>query len=195
MTLPRGAVIFHEDDPSATVAVICSGQVKLSCTSREGKTLILKIAIAGDVLGLGAVISGSRYEVTAEALEPVTVKNIRKGEFLAFLERHGEASMHAARALSEEYKSAFFDAYRLALAPSAAGRIASILLEWGYKANSGENKMRFTMSLTHEELANLAGTSRETVTRVFSRLQREKLIAVRGASITVLEPEGLGALE
>ena len=64
-TLPRGAKLFQENSPSQGVFVICSGQVKLSCTSREGRTLILKIAMPGDVLGLGAVISGSKYEVTA----------------------------------------------------------------------------------------------------------------------------------
>ena len=194
LSLPRGAIIFHEDDPSTTVALICSGQVKLSCTSREGKTLILKIAMPGDVLGLGAVISGSRYELTAEALEPVVVKNIRKEEFIAFLETHADASMYAARALSEEYKSAFFDARRLALAPSAAGRLASVLLDWARNACEQGREMRFTMALTHEELANLAGTSRETVTRVLSRFQREKLIQIKGASVTLLAPDKLEAL-
>jgi CRP/FNR family cyclic AMP-dependent transcriptional regulator len=69
-TLPRGAKLFQENGPSQGVFVICSGQVKLSCTSREGRTLILKIAMPGDVLGLGAVISGSKYEVTAETVQP-----------------------------------------------------------------------------------------------------------------------------
>jgi CRP/FNR family transcriptional regulator, cyclic AMP receptor protein len=77
MRVPKGAVLFQEDDPSRSVAVICDGQVKLSCTSREGKTLILKIAVAGDVLGLGAVISGSRYEATAVAIEPTLIKTVR----------------------------------------------------------------------------------------------------------------------
>ena len=192
--LPRGGIIFHEDDPGSTVSVVCSGQVKLSCTSREGRTLILKIAVPGDVLGLGAVISGSNYELTAEALEPVLLKNVRREEFIAFLESHVEASMHAARALSEEYKSAFFDARRLALAPSAAGRLASVLLDWARHTCTDAREMRFTMALTHEELANLAGTSRETVTRVLSRFQREKLIQIKGASITLLAPETLEAM-
>jgi CRP-like cAMP-binding protein len=65
-TLPKGRKLFQEDEPSNGVYVICTGQVKLSCTSKEGRTLILKIAMPGDVLGLGAVISGSSYEVTAE---------------------------------------------------------------------------------------------------------------------------------
>lgn len=194
LSLPRGAILFHEDDPSTTVVVLCSGQVKLSCTSREGKTLILKIAMPGDVLGLGAVISGSRYELTAEALEPVVVRNIRKQEFLDFLQSHSEASMYAARTLSEEYKSAFFDARRLALAPSAAGRLASVLLDWAHHACEEGSELRFTMALTHEELANLAGTSRETVTRLLSRFQRDQLVRIKGTSFTLLAPDKLEAL-
>jgi CRP/FNR family cyclic AMP-dependent transcriptional regulator len=193
-SLPRGATLFQEDEPSGGVYVICTGQVKLSCTSREGRTLILKIAMPGDVLGLGAVISGSSYEVTAETVQPTEIKSIRRDEFLSFLQKHGEASLHAAKALSEEYKAAFFDARRLALSGSAAGRLASVLLDWGRAASCGRAEMRFTMALTHEELANLVGSSRETVTRMLGRFKREKLIQIRGASILILAPEKLGQL-
>jgi len=192
--LPKGAILFQEEDPSDHVAVLCEGQVKLFCTSAEGKTLILKIAGPGDVLGLGAVIAKTPYEVTAQAIEPTLVKNVRRDDFIAFLERHGEASMHATRALSDEYKAAFYDAKRLALSSSAAGRLASVLLEWGRSASCGKPQLQFTMSLTHEELASLAGISRETVTRVLSRLQREKLIRIHGASVTILAPEELAHL-
>lgn len=191
VNLPKGTVLFQEEDPSQDVCILCEGQVKLSCTSRNGKTLILKIAVPGDVLGLGAVISNTPYEVTAEAIEPIHIKKLHKETFLAFLERHGEVSMHAAQSLSEEYKTAFFDAKRLALAPSAAGRLASVLLEWGRSACCGQPVMKFTMSVTHEELANLAGTSRETVTRALGRMQKQKLILIKGSSITILSPEKL----
>src|SRR5271168_5190728 len=146
--LPKGAKLFREDSPSNGVFVICTGQVKLSCTSREGKTLILKIAMPGDVLGLGAVISGSAYEVTAETLQPTQIKSIPRDDFLSFLEKHGEGSLHAAKALSDDYKAAFFDARRLALSGSAAGRLAGVLLDWGKAAGScGKLEMRFTMAL------------------------------------------------
>ena len=194
LNFSKGAILFHEDDPSNVTAVICTGQVKLSCTSKEGKTLILRIAMPGDVLGLSAVITGTRYEVTAEALEPTLVKSIRRDDFLSFLEKHGEASMHAAKSLSEEYKSVFFDARRLALAPSAAGRLASVLLEWGRAASCGKPEMRFTMALTHEELASLAGTSRETVTRTLGKFKKDKLIQVRGSTIWIVAPDQLAEL-
>lgn len=193
-TLARGARLFHEGESSGGVFVVCTGQVKLSCTSKDGKTLILKIAMAGDVLGLGAVISGSPFEVTAETVEPTEVKYIRRTDFLSFIQTHGQASLHAAKALSEEYKAAFFDARRLALSGSAAGKLAAVLLEWGRTACCGKSGMRFTMALTHEELANLIGSSRETATRTLGRFRREKLIQIRGATVVVLSPAGLERL-
>jgi CRP/FNR family transcriptional regulator len=187
-TFPRGATLFTEESRADSVFVLCHGQVKLSCTSREGKTLILKMAMPGDVLGLGAVVSNSPYEVTAETATATRIKNIRREDFLAFLERHGEGSLHAAKSLAEEYKAA--------LSGSAAGRLASVLLEWGRSsaACGQHHPMRFTMALTHEELANLVGSSRETITRMLSRFRKERLIEVRGASMIILSPEGLQEL-
>ena len=130
----------------------------------------------------------------AKTILPTQVKRIRRDEFLAFLERHGQASMHAAKALSEEYKSAFFDARRLALSTSAAGRLASVLLDWGRAASCGKPEMRFTMALTHEDLASIAGMSRETVTRTLGKFQKDHLIDIRGSAFHILLPEMLAEL-
>jgi len=191
MHLPKGAVLFQEGDLAGGITVLCEGQIKLQSTSREGKIVILKIAMPGDILGLGAVLSETCHEMTAGTLEPTTVKNIRKDEFLSFLNRHAQASMYAARVLSEGYKSAFFDACSLTSAPSAAGRLASILLDLSRGRFNDERARPFTMALTHEELANLTGTSRETVTRMLSRFKRERWIQVDGSSMTILAWERL----
>ena len=105
MSHARGAKLFSEGDPARNVFVICFGQVKISSTSRDGKTMILKIAGPGDVMGLSAVLANVPHEVTAEAIEPCQVKTVRKQEFVDFLGRHGIASMHAAQSLSGELTS------------------------------------------------------------------------------------------
>jgi len=188
---PRGAVIFAEGDRADSVVLLCTGQAKLSCTSRDGKTMILKIAGPGDVLGLGAVVAGTAYELTAQTVEPVQINTIRRKEFLAFLNQYGEASMHAAQALGSEYKTAFMDARLLALATSASSRLARVLIDWARSAANGKAELKFTMALTHEELGNMSGTSRETVTRLLGKFQREKLIEIHGATIRILNPEKL----
>jgi CRP/FNR family transcriptional regulator len=197
MSHARGAKLFSEGDPARNVFIICYGHIKISSTSRDGKTMILKIAGPGDVMGLSAVLANVPYEVTAEAIEPCQVKTIRKQEFVEFLGRHGIASMHAAQSLSSEYLAVFHDAKRLALSGSAAGRLARLLLDWGRSAagsNNEKSEMRFTMALTHEEIANMAGTSRETVTRLLNQFRREQWITIKGSSLTITNPEQLERL-
>jgi CRP/FNR family transcriptional regulator len=194
MTHARGAKLFSEGDSARNVFVICLGQVKVSSTSRDGKTMILKIAGPGDVMGLSAVLANVPHEVTAEAIEPCQVKTVRKQEFVDFLGRHGIASMHVAQSLSNEYMSVFYDARRLALSGSAAGRLARLLLDWGRAAANGKPEIKFTMALTHEELASMAGTSRETMTRLLNRFRRDQWITIKGSSMTILKPEQLEQL-
>lgn len=194
MSHARGAKLFSEGDPARNVFVICFGHVKISSTSRDGKTMILKIAGPGDVMGLSAVLANVPHEVSAEAIEPCQVKTVRKQEFVEFLGRHGIASMHAAQSLSSEYLTVFQDAKRLALSGSAAGRLARLLLDWGRAASNGRPEIKFTMALTHEEIANMAGTSRETVTRLLNQFRRDQWIVIKGASLTIAKPEQLERL-
>ena len=194
MSHARGAKLFSEGDPARNVFIICFGQVKISSTSRDGKTMILKIAAPGDVMGLSAVLANVPHEVTAEAIEPCQVKTVRKQEYVDFLGRHGIASMHAAQSLSGEYLTVFHDAKRLALSGSAAGRLARLLLDWGRTSANGKPEMRFTMALTHEEIANMAGTSRETVTRLLNQFRRDEWITIKGSSLTIVKPDQLERL-
>jgi CRP/FNR family transcriptional regulator len=195
LSLPRGVTLFHEGDESASVYVICSGQFKLSCVSPEGKTMILKIAGPGDLLGLNAVIAGLPHEVNAESLEPVKIKVIARPAFLAFLKQFGEASMNAAKSVQSDYRGAFLNARLLALSGSASGRLAHVLLNWAEAAaGCGAEDLRFTMALTHEELGSMANLSRETVTRLLGRFQKEKLLKIHGASMTILDAKALREL-
>lgn len=194
MSHARGTALFSEGDPARNVFIVCHGQVKISSTSRDGKTMIVKIARPGDVMGLSAVLANVPYEVTAETVEPCRVKTIHRQEFVDFLSRHGIASMHAAQALSSEYMTVFHDAKRLALSGSAAGRLARLLLDCCHAACDGKPEMRFTMALTHEEIANMAGTSRETVTRLLNQFRRDQWIVIKGSSLTIVQPEQLERL-
>lgn len=190
----KGARLFSEGDPARSVMVICSGKLKISSTSRDGKTMILKIAGPGHVMGLSAVLADVLHEVTADVIEPCQVKEVPKQEFLAFLSRHSIATMHAVETLSAEYQAVFKDARRLALSGSARGRLARVLLDWGRAASKGTLELRFTMALTHEELGEMAGTSRETVTRLLNQFRRDRWIIIKGSSMTISSPDKLEGL-
>jgi CRP/FNR family transcriptional regulator len=190
----RGEMLFAEGETPHSVFIVQSGRIKISVTSREGKTMILRIAEAGHVLGLSAALSGSRHEVSAEALELCYVTAIRVKDFLGLLAKHPEAAMEATRWVLKEYQAVFSDVCRLALPTTVAGRLANLLLDWRKTGNQGQVNPRYTMTLTQEEIAGMTGTSRETVSRVLQQFQREKLISIKGASLTVLQPQALEQL-
>lgn len=191
----RGDNLFLEGQRSQCVYIILSGRVKLSVTSREGKTMILRLAEAGDVLGLSAAMNAGDYEVTAEAFEFCRVKVIRAKDFVEFLRRYPEAAMEATQCVLREYKYMLKDVCRLGLPTTVAGRLANLLLDWvDTRHQSGHMDSRVMVPLTQEEIAGMTGTSRETVSRVLQQFQREKLISIKGAALTVLQPQALEAI-
>lgn len=195
MDYSRGYSLFVEGQPSQCVYVILTGRVKLSVTSREGKTMIMRIAESGDVLGLSAAMNNGEYEVTAEAFEFCHVKVIRSRDFVEFLHKYPEAAMEATQAVLREYKYMFKDVCRLGLPTTVTGRLANLLLDWREKRfEEGHTDSRVVMTLTQEEIAGMTGTSRETVSRVLQQFQRDKLISIKGVSLTVLQPRALEAL-
>jgi CRP/FNR family transcriptional regulator, cyclic AMP receptor protein len=191
----RGTRLFAEDEAPKSIFILRSGRVKLSVTSQEGKTAILRIASAGNILGLSAVLAGATHEVTAEVIEPCLATVIRASDFAAFLQSHPEASMEATRCILNEYQATFSNVCRLALPATVAGRLAKLLLEWrSNHTRRGEKPERLTVALTQEEIAGMTNTSRETVSRVLHQFQREKFISMKGVSLTVLQPQALQQL-
>jgi CRP/FNR family transcriptional regulator, cyclic AMP receptor protein len=195
-TYPGGAVLFVEGQMPRGGFVLCSGKVKLSTTSREGKVLILKMAGPGDVLGLSAVISGTCYELTAETAGPCQVNFIEREALMKLLEKHGELGMHSAQALSKEFQSAYRDIHDLVLARSSVGKLAKLLLSWttGREKETGATEIRIRSSLTHEEMAQMIGSSRETVTRLLSELKKKEFIRLEGSILVIRNRMALEAL-
>jgi CRP/FNR family transcriptional regulator len=188
----RGERIFSEGEPAGQIFVLHEGRIKVSVTSREGRTIILRIAEKGQILGLSAALLGNEYEATAEALEPCRVIAIPVWEFKRFLMQHPEAAMEATRWALKEYRNLFNDVCRLALPSTVAGRLASLLLDWlKGRHESGHMDPRLIVPLTHEEIADMTGTSRETVSRTLQQFQRDNVISIKGALLTVLRPEAL----
>jgi len=194
MEYPRGSAMFREGDRCNAVFVMCSGKVKVSATSKEGRTMILRIADAGDVLGMSAALANGEYEVTAEALEPCKVRVLNVKYLNQMLQDFSDASMGAAKALAEDYRAAFDNARLIALPGSPAGRLARLILDWAGDAKRKGPNAFITMPLTHDELASMTATTRETVTRTLGRFRKDQLINIRGVALTVLKPSALEQL-
>ena len=182
---PEGAVLFLENQDPRGVFVLCSGEVKLSISSREGKTLILRIAKAGEILGLMSVLSGKPYEVTAETVHPCQIAFVRRDDFMRFLAQHTEALQGAMSQLSSNYHGACEQLRTVGLSASVEGKLARLLLGWSEGARETKAGSRVTLPLTHEEIAECIGTSRETVTRTLSQFKHRKLVTITGSTLVI----------
>jgi CRP/FNR family transcriptional regulator, cyclic AMP receptor protein len=197
---PKGAVLFVEGQKARGVFILCDGRVKLSTSSMDGKTLIVRIADPGELLGLPATITGTTYELTAEVIEPTQVNFISRSDFLSFLREHEEAAFYVAEQMGKMYHSAIADLRSVGLARSAPAKLARFLLDWCTKNEKpdgdlhSDGNLRVNLTLTHEEIAQTIGASRETVTRVLSEFKRKQLVQVRGSALIVPNRAGLEEL-
>jgi CRP/FNR family transcriptional regulator len=173
--------------------IVCSGRVNLSTTSREGKILILKSVNAGETVGLSASISGMPYEVTAETATPCQVGFVDRKHFTELMESHSEIGVHTAHTLSREYQTAYRDIHDLVLTRSSAGKLARLLLSQAPRQDT-EDETRIQIAMTHEEMAQRIGASRETVTRLLTNLRKKRLIRLDGPTLVIRDRSGLEAL-
>jgi len=193
---PKGTVLFDEGQTPRGVYVLCGGgRVKLSTCSGDARVLITDIAGPGYVLGLSAVVSGGAHEVTAETLDACRLAFVGRDEFLRLLGADVCALTQATRQLSRNYRTVHRQASVLGLSPTAAGKLACVLLEHptlnGGRVGGG---VKLKLMLTHEEIGQLIGASRETVTRLLNDFRRKKLIEVSGETLTVRDRTALEAL-
>ena len=192
--VPPGAVLFVEGQAPRGMYVVCRGRIKLSTTSRDGKTLILRIAEPGEVLGLHATVSGKPYELTAEALQASQLNFVKREDFLHFLQEHGDACLRAAQHLSQNCQSAYEMIRSLGLSHSVTEKMARLLLEWSEQGENTKDGVRIKIALTHEEIAQLVGTSRETVTRVLGDFRKQQIAQLRGSTLLIRNKPALEKL-
>ena len=180
-----GVLLFSEKTASSGLFIILSGEVKLSINSSDGKRLILSIAKAGEILGLSSALSGLPSEMTAEVLYPAKIAVIERTQFLNFLTRHPEVYQTVTQELSLQYKVACEQLRTVALSSTAPEKLARLLLDWSESGQKTEHGTRFRFSLTHEEIGEFIGASRETVTRTLSTFKSRHLVAFSGSTLTI----------
>jgi len=191
---PGGAVLFVEGQAPRGVYMLCKGRVKLTMASAEGKTIIVRVVEAGELLGLHSAISGDTHEVTAETLQPCQVDFVRRDDFLKLLREHPDVAVNAMEQFGNYYRGAVQQIRYLGLTTSAAEKLACFLLESAVRGQRTEQGMRFNLSLTHEEIAQVVGLTRETVTRGLTELRHKNFISTKGPSIVIRDKTALEAM-
>jgi CRP/FNR family cyclic AMP-dependent transcriptional regulator len=184
-TYPTGAVLFAEGQAPRGVFIVRRGRVKLSICGSDGRTLILRIVDAGCPLGVAAVVSGRQYEATAETQEPSEVSFLRQSDLLRLMRQHGELALWVTQHISQDYAGTCREIRDLILSDSASEKLARLMVGWLDQNTTSVNPTQVKMALTHEEIGQMIGTSRETVSRLFAGFKKQRLIQQNGCTLVI----------
>jgi len=184
-TYPTGAVLFAEGQASRGIFVVRRGRVKLSICGSDGRTLILRIVEPGCPLGVAAVVSGRQYEATAETQEPSEISFLRQSDLLRLMRLRGELTLWVTQNISQDYASTCREIRDLILSDSATEKLARLLVGWLDQNAESKHPGQMKLVLTHEEIGQMIGTSRETVSRLFAGFKKQNLIRQTGSTLVI----------
>ena|SRR5688572_6244502 len=188
----RGKVLFAEGEPARGIYILRTGRAAVSISSSEGRIVILRMAHEGDVLGLNAVLCNSTYEATVRTFEPSRVNFISRTELLELVENSNDGAVAVIKLLSRELAQLTDSARSLLLPQTARARLAQLLLQWSKEPQENNSRSRVIDKVfTHEEVTQMIGSSRETVTRLLAGLSRAEIIRVTSDSILIRDRAGL----
>jgi len=182
---PARSTLFLEGQPAKGVFVLSVGKAKLSTSSAGGRTLILRVSEPGQLLGLASTLTGKPYEFSAEVIEPSRANFINRSDFLNFLARCDGAALKVAEHLALIQSDSMEQMRTLGLSQTAKEKLARFLLAQGSGHTQRQEVVTFRMMLTHAEVAQAIGASRETVTRLLADFQRRHFLQFRGSSIEI----------
>ena len=188
---PEHAVVLVEGQSPCGIFILCQGRAKLSTTSREGKTLMIRIAEPGEILGLHALVTGGRYELTVETMQPCQLDYVGRDDMLRFLKDHADAALHATQHLARDCFDAYGVARTIGLSHSVSERFARFLLETAADGEVSNGTVRVRLAMPHEEIRKLVGTSRETITRLLSEFRRNETAELKGSTLIIHNPPAL----
>lgn len=192
---PRGVVIYAEGEQPRGVYILCSGQVRLTAGSPDGGEVILRVAERGEILGLSNTISREPHRLRAETVSACQIGFIPRIAFLQFLRAHPDASLRIAEHLSMELHKAWEQVELVTLAGNTNAKLVRFLSTWAVAhGQSFSQGTSLALYMTHEEIAQSIGVSRETISRALAEWRQEKLIHFSRGHIVLLEPEKLRSL-
>lgn len=181
---PANATLLSAGQMPRGIYIACSGRSKLSIEARDGKTIILKIAGNRQLMGLSAVVSGGPSLITVTTIEVCQIKFIERESFLLFIEQNSHVALACATMLAREITTSFDDVHDLLLARSSTEKLARLLLSW-VSDEPHNRELRVSTEFTHQEIAQMIGSSRETVTRLLSVMKKKDLIRLDGETLVI----------
>ncbi|MGA8873681.1 MAG: Crp/Fnr family transcriptional regulator [Candidatus Acidiferrales bacterium] len=190
----KGTVLFAEGHPSRGAFILCSGRVKLFTASSNGKVFILGFASAGEILGLAGTLAGQPYEAWAEATQRTETSFIERKDLVRLMRRQGEIAMQVAMQLGESYCEAIAGVRAMGRSRPANQKLAIFILDWSESNRPLDGDVGALFTLTHEEVSDVIGVSRETVTRALARFKSRGLIRWDGCNLILTDRAALRGL-
>ncbi|MGM0413902.1 MAG: Crp/Fnr family transcriptional regulator [Bacillota bacterium] len=190
----RGEIIFFENDSEKKLYLLVDGQVKLSMLSSEGREKVMTILQAGDIFGEISLFDHDPHPLTAEVLEKARLMVLDWNDLEEIIMEQPRLALKIIEALSKKTRLLASQVRDLVF-HDAKGRLANLLIrfseDFGQKVDEG---IMIEIILTHQEIANLLGVSRVTVTKTLNKLIDEKVIKIKERKIHIIDNEKLNEL-
>ncbi|MGB9803221.1 Crp/Fnr family transcriptional regulator [Desulfofundulus sp.] len=189
---PKGHIIFAAGDTADRVYLVESGWVKIYRLNADGRRVTVgSIRSPGELMGLAETLWGGERTCFAGAISNVSLVVLRKNKFEELMATHPFLAIKVAKLLGVRMREAEQIIHEM-VCWQAPGRLALTLLKMGERCGmETQNGIKLGVQLTHEELANMVGTSRQTVTSLLNMFKQEKSITYEGRTINIVNPDKL----
>jgi CRP-like cAMP-binding protein len=185
----KGEIILLEDDAGTALFIIINGKVKVSRSSNDGKEVILTILNADDFFGEMAILDGQKRSATVSAIETSEVFVIQRDDFINLLYAHPEISIALLQELTRRLRNADMKIKSLSL-KDAEGKVATVILQIADDIGKIKHgKVEIEKLPLQQDLANMAGTSRETISRTLHSFAKKGLVEMDGNKLIITDYE------
>jgi CRP-like cAMP-binding protein len=187
--IDRGEQLFHEGEAPAGIWMLCAGKVKIMRQAPDGKPLITRVILPGDIFGQRAYFAGQPYQASAEAMEPSVLSFLERDLVDRLVKKYGDFAAFMLRRLAVDLDRAESMATNMAYR-GARDRVLDVLYDIHLKSQLvGDEAWQF--SIRRQDLAELAGLTVETIVRVLKALEKEGFLQIEGRQISVVDSKKL----
>lgn len=188
-TFNKNEIILKEDEAGTALFIIISGKVKVARTSADGREVILSILTESDIFGEMAILDGQTRSATVTAIENTELFIIQRNDFIKLLKEHPEVSISLLQELTKRLRTADVKIKALSL-KDAEGKVATVLLQLADDIGKIKHgKVELDNLPQQQDLANMAGTSRETISRTLHSFAKKGLIELDGSKLRIIDYE------
>lgn len=191
---PRRTVLYMPGDPGTAIFLIAAGRVKISKITRDGKELTLAYRSQGELFGEACLIDGGPREEMAEPMENTTLLEMPRAEFERLVQTHASLGWRMTKALAARRREVEAKIENL-IFKDVNSKLAELLLRLGAEHGVEDDRgLLVALKITHQEMANLIGSTRETVSLTLAQFKKKGLVQSDGRKVILVDREGLRAM-